>query len=122
MLANAEVGRTGFWLPVLARVVARVTGVTDQNVVQNNGKSHRSIMPLEAVQSLIANRSEGGADRAARAFPYHSASGGGARGPEPKLDDVRSGAERGSGRGRGRDACGTSARRAAAGVEENGRG
>lgn len=29
----------GFWLPVLARVVAKVTGVTDYNIVQNNGTS-----------------------------------------------------------------------------------
>lgn len=28
----------GFWLPILARVVSRVTGVTDYNIVQNNGK------------------------------------------------------------------------------------
>ncbi len=30
----AEMGR---WLPVLSRVLARVTGVEDYNVVQNNG-------------------------------------------------------------------------------------
>src|SRR4051794_27211758 len=29
----------GFWLPVLARVVKRVTGSTDYNIVQNNGRS-----------------------------------------------------------------------------------
>lgn len=29
---------TGFWLPILARTVAKVTGVTDYNIVQNNGK------------------------------------------------------------------------------------
>ena len=29
----------GFWLPVLARTVAKVTGVVDYNIVQNNGKS-----------------------------------------------------------------------------------
>ena len=27
----------GFWLPLLARTVAQVTGVTDYNIVQNNG-------------------------------------------------------------------------------------
>lgn len=30
---------TGFWLPILARTVAKVTGVTDYNIVQNNGMS-----------------------------------------------------------------------------------
>ena len=29
----------GFWLPLLARTVAKVTGVADYNIVQNNGKS-----------------------------------------------------------------------------------
>ena len=29
--------RLGFWLPILARTVAKVTGVTDYNIVQNNG-------------------------------------------------------------------------------------
>jgi diadenosine tetraphosphate (Ap4A) HIT family hydrolase len=28
----------GFWLPILARVVKQVTGVSDYNIVQNNGK------------------------------------------------------------------------------------
>jgi hypothetical protein len=27
----------GFWLPILARVVSKVTGVEDYNIVQNNG-------------------------------------------------------------------------------------
>lgn len=27
----------GFWLPILARVVKKVTGSTDYNIVQNNG-------------------------------------------------------------------------------------
>lgn len=27
----------GFWLPVLARMVSKVTGVSDYNIVQNNG-------------------------------------------------------------------------------------
>lgn len=29
---------TGFWLPLLAKAVVKVTGVTDYNIVQNNGK------------------------------------------------------------------------------------
>jgi diadenosine tetraphosphate (Ap4A) HIT family hydrolase len=39
----------GFWLPLLARTVSKVTGVTDYNIVQNNGKSltnlHRHCHP-----------------------------------------------------------------------------
>lgn len=34
----------GFWLPVLAKVVARVTGTTDYNLVQNNGMLGQSLM------------------------------------------------------------------------------
>jgi len=34
-VANRE---QGLWLPLLARTVAKVTGVTDYNIVQNNGK------------------------------------------------------------------------------------
>ena len=34
-VANSE---QGFWLPLLARTVAKVTGVTDYNIVQNNGQ------------------------------------------------------------------------------------
>lgn len=32
-------GLIGFWLPVLAKVVAKVTGTSDFNLVQNNGMS-----------------------------------------------------------------------------------
>ncbi|KAF2131426.1 HIT-like protein, partial [Dothidotthia symphoricarpi CBS 119687] len=35
----------GFWLPVLARTVARVTGVTDYNIVQNNGARAAQVVP-----------------------------------------------------------------------------
>lgn len=28
----------GFWLPLLAKAVVKATGVTDYNIVQNNGK------------------------------------------------------------------------------------
>jgi hypothetical protein len=43
----------GFWLPVLAKVVARVTGTTDYNLVQNNGMFDIS-EPLEI--SLLHHR------------------------------------------------------------------
>jgi hypothetical protein len=35
----------GFWLPLLARTVARVTGVTDYNIVQNNGARAAQVVP-----------------------------------------------------------------------------
>ncbi|KAH7114402.1 HIT-like domain-containing protein [Dendryphion nanum] len=35
----------GFWLPVLARVVTRVVGVTDYNIVQNNGARAAQVVP-----------------------------------------------------------------------------
>ncbi|CAN9156001.1 unnamed protein product [Alternaria sp. RS040] len=35
----------GFWLPVLARTVAKVTGVTDYNIVQNNGARAAQVVP-----------------------------------------------------------------------------
>jgi diadenosine tetraphosphate (Ap4A) HIT family hydrolase len=38
MTLRVELIMAGFWLPLLARTVARVTGVTDYNIVQNNGE------------------------------------------------------------------------------------
>jgi len=35
----------GFWLPLLARTVAKVTGVTDYNIVQNNGARAAQVVP-----------------------------------------------------------------------------
>ncbi|KAF2637045.1 HIT-like protein [Massarina eburnea CBS 473.64] len=41
-----EEGREmGFWLPILSRVVAKVTGVTDYNIVQNNGARAAQVVP-----------------------------------------------------------------------------
>jgi diadenosine tetraphosphate (Ap4A) HIT family hydrolase len=37
--------RQGFWLPILARTVAKVTGVTDYNIVQNNGARAAQVVP-----------------------------------------------------------------------------
>ncbi|KAI1549832.1 hypothetical protein PtrCC142_002878 [Pyrenophora tritici-repentis] len=34
-----------FWLPLLARTVAKVTGVTDYNIVQNNGARAAQVVP-----------------------------------------------------------------------------
>ncbi|OAL50720.1 HIT-like protein [Pyrenochaeta sp. DS3sAY3a] len=35
----------GFWLPILARTVAKTTGVTDYNIVQNNGARAAQVVP-----------------------------------------------------------------------------
>lgn len=35
----------GFWLPVLSRVVSKVTGVSDWNIVQNNGARAAQVVP-----------------------------------------------------------------------------
>ncbi|CAI6248260.1 unnamed protein product [Periconia digitata] len=35
----------GFWLPILSRVVAKVTGVQDYNIVQNNGARAAQVVP-----------------------------------------------------------------------------
>ncbi|KAJ4341894.1 hypothetical protein N0V87_001559 [Didymella glomerata] len=35
----------GFWLPLLARTVAKVTGVSDYNIVQNNGARAAQVVP-----------------------------------------------------------------------------
>jgi len=43
---GGEEGRdVGFWLPVLAKVVAKVTGTTDYNIVQNNGIRAAQVVP-----------------------------------------------------------------------------
>ncbi|KAF2691296.1 HIT-like protein [Lentithecium fluviatile CBS 122367] len=43
---GGEEGREmGFWLPILARVVAKVTGVSDYNIVQNNGARAAQVVP-----------------------------------------------------------------------------
>ncbi|EOA82163.1 hypothetical protein ACJQWK_05087 [Exserohilum turcicum] len=55
----------GFWLPILARTVAKVTGVTDYNIVQNNGARaaqvvphvHFHIIPRPASMPEIKNKS-----------------------------------------------------------------
>lgn len=55
----------GFWLPLLARTVAQVTGVTDYNIVQNNGARaaqvvphvHFHIIPRPATMPEIKNKS-----------------------------------------------------------------
>ncbi|UPX11139.1 uncharacterized protein EKO05_0001762 [Ascochyta rabiei] len=55
----------GFWLPLLARTVAKVTGVTDYNIVQNNGARaaqvvphvHFHIIPRPATMPEIKNKS-----------------------------------------------------------------
>jgi diadenosine tetraphosphate (Ap4A) HIT family hydrolase len=39
----------GFWLPILARTVARVTGVTDYNIVQNNGMCNASSLLIPSI-------------------------------------------------------------------------
>ncbi|KAK3203855.1 hypothetical protein GRF29_106g800974 [Pseudopithomyces chartarum] len=35
----------GFWLPILSRVVSKVTGVSDWNIVQNNGARAAQVVP-----------------------------------------------------------------------------
>lgn len=55
----------GFWLPLLARMVSKVTGVTDYNIVQNNGARaaqvvphvHFHIIPRPATMPEIKNKS-----------------------------------------------------------------
>ncbi|KAK7511350.1 hypothetical protein IWZ03DRAFT_58532 [Phyllosticta citriasiana] len=44
--ADGEEGRdVGFWLPLLAKTVAAVTGVSDYNIVQNNGARAAQVVP-----------------------------------------------------------------------------
>lgn len=42
---GAEAREIGFWLPLLARTVAKVTGVVDYNIVQNNGVRAAQVVP-----------------------------------------------------------------------------
>jgi len=47
-VADLEAGEgrdVGFWLPVLAKVVAKVTGTSDYNIVQNNGVRAAQVVP-----------------------------------------------------------------------------
>ncbi|KAF2472007.1 HIT-like protein [Lindgomyces ingoldianus] len=44
-MEGSEGREIGFWLPVLARVVAQVTGVEDYNIVQNNGARAAQVVP-----------------------------------------------------------------------------
>ncbi|KAF2648369.1 HIT-like protein [Lophiostoma macrostomum CBS 122681] len=44
-LRGDEGREMGFWLPVLARVVCRITGVEDYNIVQNNGARAAQVVP-----------------------------------------------------------------------------
>ncbi|KAF9695800.1 hypothetical protein EKO04_005761 [Ascochyta lentis] len=64
-MAARESREIGFWLPLLARTVAKVTGVTDYNIVQNNGARaaqvvphvHFHIIPRPATMPEIKNKS-----------------------------------------------------------------
>ncbi|PVI08517.1 HIT-like protein [Periconia macrospinosa] len=44
-MKSEEAREMGFWLPILSRVVARVTGVDDYNIVQNNGARAAQVVP-----------------------------------------------------------------------------
>ncbi|KAF2202706.1 HIT-like protein [Delitschia confertaspora ATCC 74209] len=44
-MGGREGADVGFWLPVLARMVSRVTGVSDYNIVQNNGARAAQVVP-----------------------------------------------------------------------------
>ncbi|KAF2856318.1 HIT-like protein [Plenodomus tracheiphilus IPT5] len=44
-MGAVESREIGFWLPLLARTVAKVTGVTDYNIVQNNGARAAQVVP-----------------------------------------------------------------------------
>ncbi|KAF2266846.1 HIT-like protein [Lojkania enalia] len=44
-LEGEESREIGFWLPILARVVSRVAGVRDYNIVQNNGARAAQVVP-----------------------------------------------------------------------------
>ncbi|OCK77864.1 hypothetical protein K432DRAFT_107931 [Lepidopterella palustris CBS 459.81] len=43
--SNTSSSTPGFWLPLLARTVAKVVGVTDYNIVQNNGARAAQVVP-----------------------------------------------------------------------------
>lgn len=42
---HTHTNNQGFWLPLLARTVSLVTGVTDYNIVQNNGARAAQVVP-----------------------------------------------------------------------------
>ncbi|KAF2189654.1 HIT-like protein [Zopfia rhizophila CBS 207.26] len=44
-MGEGEGREIGFWLPILSRVVAKVTGVSDYNIVQNNGARAAQVVP-----------------------------------------------------------------------------
>lgn len=44
-LIGGEGASVGFWLPVLSRVVSRVSGAKDYNIVQNNGARAAQVVP-----------------------------------------------------------------------------
>ncbi|KAF2452378.1 HIT-like domain-containing protein [Lineolata rhizophorae] len=44
-LDRVESMEVGFWLPLIARAVANVVGVTDYNIVQNNGIRAAQVIP-----------------------------------------------------------------------------
>jgi hypothetical protein len=108
----------GFWLPLLARMVCEVTGVTDYNIVQNNGESeyliflaglynmhfytasilHMTFVPLyNIVVSHMTSRCKGGSSSTTRPLPHDTATGNDAGAQEQELDDVRPRPERRSG-------------------------
>lgn len=98
MNQNADV--VGFWLPILARVVAKVTGVTDYNIVQNNGELCSFSIALSslwsrAIRALISvTRYESCSGSASCTFSYHTTAGHDAGDQESQLDYVREGPER----------------------------
>jgi hypothetical protein len=82
-------------------VVSRVTGVTDWNIVQNNGR----FSDLLSLMELTPDRRESSTGRAARSLPHHSQAGVETGDQEQELDHVWTRAERRVGR-RGRRAVG----------------
>ena len=44
-VCSTHANNQGFWLPLLARTVAQVTGVSDYNIVQNNGARAAQVVP-----------------------------------------------------------------------------
>lgn len=103
----------GFWLPVLSRVVSKVAGVTDWNIVQNNGEFPRLSFPYriarclhEAVPSaagitsypatmdLTLSRRKSSTGRAACSLPHHPQAGVETGDQEQELDHVWTRAER----------------------------
>lgn len=89
----------GFWLPLLATAVKKVTGTADYNIVQNNGTlNHKPTRAFAFALSLsIASAfcAEAGDDRdsrcsggAACALPHHSASSARTGAQEQELDHV----------------------------------